>query len=227
VVCPYLGSIGTANDVAMNSGRVCATATAGVMCWPSVYAQDGTLLVDGDGGLVDAGSWGPSPVLDPDGKPLRSKQLTMGAGHTCALQTTGEVFCFGDNSLGQLGDGTTVSSFNKAVRVKGLADAMWVSSGTSFSCAVRANGSVVCWGDNTHGQLANNSTAPSMVPTPATALTQPVSMLSGCSQGVCDFMCAVTAGAQVWCWGANTYLQLGQGTTGPTESHVPLRVQGF
>jgi alpha-tubulin suppressor-like RCC1 family protein len=89
-------------------------------------------------------------------------------GHTCAL-VDDEVWCWGDNRHGQLGDGTTEDRA-EPVRVQGLDDAKWVEAGggprrlpddssesRAHTCALRADDRFVCWGDNDQGQLGDGS----------------------------------------------------------------------
>lgn len=70
---------------------------------------------------------------------------------SCALHTDGTVTCWGDNSYGELGDGTNTGT--GPVQVAGLTGAVDVASGANDSCAVRSDDSVWCWGENTAGQL--------------------------------------------------------------------------
>jgi alpha-tubulin suppressor-like RCC1 family protein len=72
--------------------------------------------------------------------------------HACALSTAGDVWCFGHNDRGQLGDGTTTSRVDP-VRVALPAHAVQVTVGATHSCARLADGRVWCWGDGRHGQL--------------------------------------------------------------------------
>ena len=68
------------------------------------------------------------------------------------LTRDGEVWCWGDNGAGQLGDGTTVTR-NVAVRVERLPAATMIASGSFFTCAVAQDGRVLCWGSNVNGAL--------------------------------------------------------------------------
>ena len=69
----------------------------------------------------------------------------MGGGHACALGVTGELWCWGDNAAGQLGDGTTDTRQTPAP-VAGLVAAQQASAGARHTCAVDANRATWCWG---------------------------------------------------------------------------------
>jgi hypothetical protein len=81
--------------------------------------------------------------------------ITSGGDHTCALTTTGKVFCWGDNLDGALGDSTSVNR-SVPVNVSGMTDsASAVTAGSAHTCALTAAGSVQCWGYGGDGQLGS------------------------------------------------------------------------
>lgn len=85
----------------------------------------------------------------PKASPI--EQVATSGRHACAVRGGG-VWCLGDNSFGQLGDGTRTWR-SAPVRVQDLGDAAEVITGARHSCARRIGGEVVCWGDDTFGQL--------------------------------------------------------------------------
>ncbi len=128
-------------------------------------------------------TWGdlPVPVM---GLPSSGLQmLSAGGAHACVLTETGEAYCWGDNSFGQLGDGTTNSS-TTAVAVQGGLDFGMLSAGQFHTCAITdepfelsgragsrpptdlvpSSGAIFCWGDNRDGQLGNGTFDNSPVP---------------------------------------------------------------
>jgi len=136
-------------------------------------------------------------------------QISAGDEHTCGVGSTGAVYCWGKNTYGQLGNNTTTNS-NTPVLVSGLSTGVSnVQAGGAFSCAQKTDGAVWCWGYNNHGQLGNNTTTNSSIPVPVSGLTAGVQALS--TGGF--HACAIRANNAVWCWGFNTYGQLGDGTT--------------
>ena len=100
--------------------------------------------------------------------PVAATAIAAGSLHSCALLASGSIDCWGDNTYGELGDGTTTDSAT-AVAVTGISGAVALSAGGADSCALLAGGSIDCWGDNTYGELGIGSTAPdSLVATTVT-----------------------------------------------------------
>ncbi len=144
-----------------------------------------------------------------------------GANQTCAVNNVGGVECWGNNALGQLGDGTTTLRLAPA-KVSGLSSgATSVSTGNNFSCALTSAGGVKCWGHNLYGQLGNNSTTASTTPVDVNGLTSGVTAITTGN----SFACALTSAGGVKCWGFNTYGQLGNDST--TASTTPVDVTGL
>jgi alpha-tubulin suppressor-like RCC1 family protein len=146
---------------------------------------------------------------------------TNGQQSFCAVQTTGAVRCWGDNSVGELGDGTTTSS-SVAMAVTGITKADGIASdGKNSFCTVLTTGVMDCWGENTSGELGNGTTTSSSVPVTVTGITNAISVTS---DGEGSY-CAVLASGSIACWGSNMSGQLGDGTM--TGSSVPVAVTGI
>ena len=141
--------------------------------------------------------------------------ISAGNYHTCAI-ASGQVYCWGGNGNGQLGDGTTTdSSVPVAVNTDLMSGAITaVSVGSSSTCAI-ASGQAYCWGYILGNDFYDGSSVPVAVNT---------SLMSGTVTAISagnDYTCAI-ASAQAYCWGYNYYGQLGNNTT--TSSIVPLLV---
>ena len=147
--------------------------------------------------------------------------LAAGEYHACAVTTGGGVQCWGSNSDGQLGDGTTTHS-SVPVAVSGLTNGVaTVAAGFRHSCALTTGGGVQCWGYNQLGQLGNDSTTDSSVPVAVNGLASGVAAVAAGAYHAC----ALTTGGGVQCWGLNSSGQLG-GAAG-TISSVPVAVSGL
>ena len=149
-------------------------------------------------------------------------QIAAGRDHTCALSHTGEVFCWGRNQLGQLGQGNT-QTLTGIVQVELSATDALVAAGNT-TCAL-SQGRVLCWGANDQGQIGASNTVdgfadePQAVLTDTSTLKQVSSITLGPTHG-----CARVNATRVYCWGSNASgaFALEQ----PTQSSVAI-VSGF
>jgi alpha-tubulin suppressor-like RCC1 family protein len=173
----------------------------------------------GDGTLTSRAA--PAPVmLGPTG--LRAMAVTAGSAHTCAIDVTGQTWCWGRGASGQLGDGTATDQPSPvAVALPGGLTAVSLSAGGAHTCGVDGAGSVWCWGADDRGQLGLGATG-SIVVMPA-AVAGITAAATGVSAGGAH-SCADLADGSVWCWGANDSGQLGDGTT--IDRPTPARVAG-
>jgi alpha-tubulin suppressor-like RCC1 family protein len=141
-----------------------------------------------------------------------------GGRHTCALTTTGDAYCWGDNSRGQLGDGTTASRSTPR-RVATVLKFRTLSLGWATTCGITAD-ATFCWGDNGEGQLGAGlmeelTGAPQRVLTDARMATVSAGYVHACG---------ITTDGTALCWGANPFGQLG--TNGMQSTRVPVPVAG-
>ena len=141
--------------------------------------------------------------------------VAVGSGHACAI-ADGDITCWGDNTYGQLGDGTQTSRSTPATVA--TASAHQVAVGGEFSCA-SYNGGVACWGKGSSGQLGSGSSSDSSVPVTVTSLgtTLPRKLVAGD-----EFACAFLDD-RVACWGSNNLGQLGNDSS--VNSDVPVFVE--
>ncbi|WP_425571270.1 RCC1 domain-containing protein [Roseateles puraquae] len=135
--------------------------------------------------------------------------ISAGARHSCALLAAGGVKCWGFNAAGQLGDGTAVTPKKVPTSVLGVSDAVAVAVGAAHTCALRSNGSVLCWGSNTQGQLGTGTTANSSTPVPVYGLANIVEISAGPNH-----TCAKKVSGEAYCWGSYSFGELGNGISG-------------
>jgi alpha-tubulin suppressor-like RCC1 family protein len=83
--------------------------------------------------------------------------ITAGTVHSCGLGASGNAYCWGRNSYGQLGEGTTADHMTP-VKVTSVTALTSVDASGSHTCAVTVTGATVCWGDNSDGQLGDGTT---------------------------------------------------------------------
>jgi len=135
-----------------------------------------------------------------------------------AQSSTG-VLCWGYNSNGQLGDGTTTNSLTP-VQVQGLLNVVQVATGGWHTCAVKQDGTAWCWGWNGVGSLGDGTTTHRYTPVQVQNLSNVIQVTAGFNH-----TCAVKQDGTVWCWGYNNRGQLGDGTT--TNRYTPVQVKNL
>jgi alpha-tubulin suppressor-like RCC1 family protein len=219
-----IGAIPSAVGVTIYN--VCVIVAGGqVTCWGSnlfgVSGNDAPISISADST--------PLTVKTALNTPLTgAAQIASGGQTVCIIASDKSVWCWGANDAGQagqpLGDGGAGSPYAK--KVAGVANVGQVSVGDHATCAVDGNANVMCWGDDTYGQLGDGakaaSTTPVFVKGPGGA-----GKLSGVTKVAVayGFACALTSDKSVWCWGHNDHGQLGDGTT--TDRPYPVRVVGL
>jgi len=155
-------------------------------------------------------------------RPVTVKAAPVAAGlyHGLALTSTGAVFAWGWNIVGQLGNGSTNGSdVPVKVRLPGGTKVTAISAGFAHSVALTSTGAVLAWGKNYNGNLGNGSTTDSDVPVKVNLPTgtKVTAIAAGAEHNL-----AVTSTGAVLAWGYNAYGQLGNGGTGASD--VPVNV---
>lgn len=191
---------GTATAVATGYSGSCAIHNGGTLsCWGDLMASWTPLAVSG---ATDV------------------RAVVVGDGHACFIQGAARtVYCFGNNSARQLGDGSVVSTRTPVVAlgVGGLpmTGAVDVAAGRSHSCAAFDSGAVLCWGYNALGETGaatvGGSTDANAVP-----IGDAVAVAAGDA-----YSCAVKASGQVACWGRSDIAQFGLAGTALNPSPSP------
>ena len=159
------------------------------------------------------------------GYPLKLRQrfaiadletMSAGAGHSCYINSRGGASCWGSNSDGQLGNGTTNDSPQPSA-VHGTYLFVSISAGFGHTCGVTASAKAFCWGDNGNGQLGSDSGEKSTLPVPVLGGLQ----FSAVTAGL-DHSCGLTNNGSAYCWGDNEYGQLGTGSNAASMTPVPV-----
>ncbi len=144
------------------------------------------------------------------------ESVVNGWWHACSLTAGGLAYCWGDNSSGQLGDGSTTTSSTPVVVSGGLSFVV-LTAGTGHTCGVTADGIAYCWGDNAHGALGSSATFESCGGRLCSTTPVPVAgghVFQSLSAGGSDdggHTCGVTTSGRAYCWGRNASGQLGIG----------------
>lgn len=145
-------------------------------------------------------------------------KIVVGDDHACGLTKTGIAYCWGSDTSGQLGNGTTTGTQDKPSQVSNISDFVDIAAGSGYACGVRKNGEAWCWGGASRlgANLGTNQTSPVRV------------------IGVDDFVnitaylsatCGVARSGIAYCWGFETTGNLGNGTA--TTNTIPAPVQNI
>lgn len=149
------------------------------------------------------------------------RQVFAGFQHSCALVGTGQAWCWGVNSQGELGDGTQQPRASP-VPVAHAKDVAMVALGAFHTCLLEAeSGRVYCHGINTNGQLGDGTTRDRSRPGLVLGGLRAVSISAGAVHS-----CAVSTSNDVYCWGRDDYGQLGQGARRQPQHRPALALAG-
>ncbi len=210
-----------ATDIAVGLNTTCAiTGDGDVFCWGQ--NSQGQL---GNGDTLQGSSNTPVLALLPGS--VTAKQISVGSQHSCAVTTDGDLYCWGNNSAGQLGTGSVGGREFKPVKAA-LSNVKQVSAAGLYTCAVTNSGDAYCWGDNFTGQFGTGSIGGQSGSPQQVALTQVKQISAGGEDGTASIgtsahTCAATTNGQGYCWGANEFGQLGIGSNGGPQA-LPQKI---
>lgn len=198
------GSGRTAVAISVGWYHTCALLDNGsVSCWGTGWQG---ALGNGNSGQQN------TPILTNSfGAGRTAVALSAGHGYTCAVLDNGSVACWGDNTYGQLGDGTTQKRFTPVLTgsLGAGRTAIDVTTKESHTCALLDNGSISCWGRGISGVLGNGSSVNQNTPTLVSSLgvgRTAVAISAGAMH-----TCAILDNGEVSCWGYGNGGRLGNG----------------
>ncbi len=203
-----LGTGRTAKSVAVGGKHTCAILDDNsVKCW----------------GLNDKGYLGygdtmprnqPSSASVNLGSGLSAKSIVANSDHTCVILNNGGVKCWGDNTYGQLGDGTTTTNRDAppatSIDLGSGRTAKSIAVGSAHVCAVLDNDTLKCWGNNGGGRLGYGDTTNRNKPD-ANAIDLGTGRTAQAVSVGSSHTCAILDNGSVKCWGNNADGQLGYG----------------
>lgn len=177
------------------------------------------------------------PTADLDGALVA--QLAVGQSHACAVMTDGTMRCWGENRAGQLGVGDTMQR-NSPTVVTGLSGVVRAVAAANHTCALLDTGAIRCWGVNNLGQIGDGTEVHGncmldgtlrdcvQTPTAVSGIDDATFLATGRNHS-----CAIRESGEVWCWGDNDLLQLGDGPTSAPRAadraprYTPVMVEGL
>ena len=176
-------------------------------------------------GQNDEGQMGQSDVGMPQDAliPLRVETANdwlvvgVGQGHVCGIRSPGALYCWGRNTDGELGLGSsTLKQTRTPTLVPGAQDWTYVVGGQNHTCGIRSPGRLYCFGDSEFGQLGIAPRADSNVPLRVGDAEDWRTVAVDTFHG-----CGIRGAGTLWCWGRNVEGQLGVGDT--TDRDVPTQ----
>jgi alpha-tubulin suppressor-like RCC1 family protein len=144
--------------------------------------------------------------------------IVPGGVHTCAVDALHDLYCWGYNGDGNLGNGSTTDQLTPVLI--GANGYTQIATGLSHSCGLLSDNTVKCWGRNRDGQLGDGTTTMRSTPTLVSGSVQFTSVSVGSAHS-----CGLDASGKAYCWGSNVSGQLGIGVDGG-QSLEPVAVAG-
>ncbi|HHT9146646.1 MAG: carboxypeptidase regulatory-like domain-containing protein [Candidatus Brocadiaceae bacterium] len=181
--------------------------------------SDGTLWVWGWNEYGQLGDGTTSNKTSPVQVSKLSDVIAVAGGmeHSIALKSDGTVWTWGYNGQGQLGYETRGNTSTTPDQVLELSNVTVIACGGMHSLALKSDGTVWVWGENTQGQLGDGTTSNKTSPVQVSKLSDITAIAGGSSHSI-----ALKSDGTVWTWGSNDSGQLGDGTN--TDSTTPVQV---
>jgi alpha-tubulin suppressor-like RCC1 family protein len=205
-------------SISVGENHTCAAAPDGVTyCW-----GDNTWRQIGDQSSAESRS---RPVVVAGNE--RFSRVSASNRYTCALDSSGKAYCWGDNTWRQLGRDTGTEGCTFGMPCSNVPRAVdtnlrfeSLTAGSNHVCGLTGQGRAYCWGENGQGQLGHESFSHGNPPAAVSGDLVFSSLTAGLGH-----TCGVTSGGEAWCWGLNSFGQLGSGDSEDVHA-APVRVAG-
>jgi alpha-tubulin suppressor-like RCC1 family protein len=230
-----MGQLGNEAVENASTNPVAVTGISNIKTISAGYFDTCALLLDGKVkcfGIDDTRSEADIKTIDPRTMPKlfshptevkevsNATAIATGWAHACLILSDGKVKCWGNNSTGQLGVGTTLNS-TTPVEVKGVSNPVAITTGVANTCVVLPNGTVKCWGTDSFGGGSTIYGFNSITPIEIKGISNAKTIASGRNH-----TCALLSDGTVKCWGSNILGQLWN-IKENWKSATPLEVEGI
>jgi alpha-tubulin suppressor-like RCC1 family protein len=231
--CPAparVAGVADAVEISIGQNTTCVRTKAGtVLCW----GQGGSGQLGPDAGVTDCGGTPCTGAPQKIPLPGAAKQVTTGDGYACALLGDSTLYCWGDDTYGELGNGTPGPAHGTPVKVVITNDVAEIAAGRGrqTTCATKTDGTIWCWGVNYRGLLGHTAGGgditcnPPSGPIACNPTPTPIASFTGFSQPTVSQVACANSGAKgIYCWGFNGTGQLGLGTVDTIEHPTPAPI---
>jgi alpha-tubulin suppressor-like RCC1 family protein len=223
---PLIGKTITNIISTYDGGLKCTIPNDGIpACWGSnYYGQIGNGERGDDGALVPTS---PDFTGVLNGKTV--KEIVLGNSSTCVIASDDQVYCWGENGFGQLGNGSTTDSNTPvAVSTAGVLNGKTIKvlkSADDTTCVIASDDKLYCWGYGRFGALANGSTANSTIPIAVAGGALGAKTIKQLDMND-NTTCVIASDDKMYCWGYGAYGTLGNGASSNSSATVAVDFTG-
>ncbi|MBF0450215.1 MAG: hypothetical protein HQK75_05895, partial [Candidatus Magnetomorum sp.] len=230
--------IGTSETYAYTPAQVLLQDVIDIATGTAVSDEGHSVALKSDGtvwawGCNNSGQLGTADCCTTNYTPTLVSGITgiiaIDAGnlHTIALDSDGTLWTWGKNEVGQIGNGSSTGYISTPYHIPNFSDVIAIAAGGNHNLVLKSDGTVWGWGDNSRGQLADNTITNRLLPVQVKNasntgfLTDIIAISAGTTHSL-----ALKSDGSVWVWGENSSGQGGQGGTGTTYFMLPVQVPG-
>ncbi len=215
-------SLGSDNETRADTftNHACAIDSEGVLwCWGANASGELGLghISNEDYFLFPGMMEPPQKVALPEG--IKAKMVSMGINNGCAIDSNNDLWCWGANNYGQLGDPDIVDFSYFPIRIENNSGSKWMKISTYkyHTCGIDNSGFIWCWGRNYEGQIGTGTTD-GIIPIPTQiAYTGWIDVQTGLEE-----TCALNRDGDLYCWGSNATGILANDSV--SESNIPILI---